>query len=292
MKHQIELRHLRYFEAVAEQLHFGRAAERLFISQPGLSRQVKQLEESLGVQLFYRDNRNVQLTEAGKFLKTEVSLQLKHLERILTHTQLLAAGLEGELKFAYLGSAMQKIIPDLLLEFRSKYPKVHFYFKEMDNQQQVDKLLNQEIDIGFVRLERVPKDLVLQGIDEDTFSLVLPEDHPMNAEHFKNLKQLEDEPFILFERSYSPNYFEKIQQIFDYSGFVPKVNHQTVNASTIYKLVEHQFGVSIVPTSLKTGYDMRVKFIELKDIPQRTILSAVWSRRNRNPSLERFRQLL
>lgn len=292
MGYQIEIRHLNYFLAVAEELHFRKAADKLFISQPGLSRQIKQLEEDLGVTLFERNNRNVTLTKAGEYLQKEISVHLKVLNTILNTTKRINDGVDGNLNFGYVGSAMQHIIPDLLVQIRNEYANIHFNLKEMDNQKQLDNLQTHEIDIGFVRLERVPNDLEITPIQEDTFSLVLPINHPLNAENFKDLTQLRNEAFIMFDPSYSPNYYQKIMQIFDYCGFTPIVSHRTVHASSIYKLVEHNFGISIVPSSLQIGNTTKVKFIELKNIPQRTILSAVWSKNNSNPILAKILEFI
>ena len=292
MSYQIEFRHLRYFLAVAEHLHFGKAADQLYIAQPGLSRQIKQLEQTLGVLLFERNNRNVSLTKAGVFLKEELSIQIQNIDNILGHARLIHAGLEGNLKLAYVGSAMQNIIPQLLLRLRSQHPNIHFHLKELDNQAQIEALTSLDIDLGFVRLERVPRNLEIKPVLEDTFSLVLPKNHLLQAEDFHSLEQLKNEPFILFERSYSPTYYEKMRQIFDFSGFTPIVAHYTVHASTIYTLVENNFGISIVPSSLKHGYQMDIKFIELANIPQRTVLSMAWNTKNRNPLLQKVLQLV
>lgn len=286
MSNQIEFRHLRYFLAVAEDLHFRKAAERLYISQPGLSRQIKQMEEDLGIKLFERHNRKVKLTQAGVFLKSEVSRNLKSLEDSFNHAKLLQEGKYGKLKFGYVGSAMQEIIPNLLLKFGKEYPEVQFGLNEMDNKIQIESLLSQDIDIGFVRLDRVPRGLDILPVLEEPFYLVLPKSHPINADDFIDLSQLKNESFILFDPSYSPSYYENVMQIFDESGFSPIVSHNTIHASTIYKLVENNFGLSIVPKSLQYGYDLNVKFIELHNISQKTILSAVWDKNNRNPVLK------
>lgn len=292
MSYQIELRHLNYFLAVAEELHFRKAAERLFISQPGLSRQIKQLEDNLEVKLFERNNRNVTLTTAGAYLKEELYINLNMLNTILNNTKHINEGIEGNLNFGYVGSAMQNIIPNLLIKIRNKYPNIHFNLKEMDNQKQLDNLQTQEIDMGFVRMEHVPNELQIKPIFEDTFSLVLPINHPLNPTNFKDLLQLKDEEFIMFDPSYSPNYHKKIMQIFDHYGFTPIVSHRTVHASSIYKLVEYNFGISIVPSALQIDSPKNVKFIELKKIPQRTILSAVWSKNNRNPILAKILEFI
>lgn len=291
MRYQIELRHLRYFQAVAEDLHFRKAAERLYIAQPGLSRQIKQLEETLGYPLFTRHNRSVVLTPAGSYLKTEVDSILQKLEAALQHSKLLHAGMEGRLNFGYVGSAMQNVIPDLLLRFRADFPNIRYGLEALDNRQQIERLLGREMDIGFVRMERFPVELESRPLFVDTFSLVLPTEHPLTQASFTSMAQLEDEPFILFDAGYSQPYFERIMEIFDDAGFRPNISHRTVHATTIYRLVENGFGLSVVPTSLQMGYQLGVKFIELASIPQRTTLSAVWRADNENPALANFVKL-
>ena len=292
MGNRIELRHLRYFLAVAEDLHFRKAADKLFISQPGLSKQIKQLEDDLGVKLFERHNRKVELTKTGEYLKEAVAKNLKNLDSILDHAKLLDDGVEGGLRLGYVGSAMHKVIPQLLLDFSESHPNVVFSLNEMDNKRQIQALLDQDVDLGFVRTNRVPKGLNILPVFEDSFSLVLPKSHKLDESNFKDLSQLVDEPFILFDTSYSESYHEVVMQIFDDLGFSPQISHYTVNAGSIFRLVENNLGVSIVPTTLKLGYDMDIKFIELKDIPQRTILRAVWSKENTNPSLKSILEIM
>lgn len=288
MSYQLELRHLRYFLAVAEELHFRKAAERLYISQPGLSRQIRELEEGIGVRLFDRHNRSVQLTKAGAYLQEELSKYFNRLDQVIQHAKLLHDGLRGDLKFGYVGSAMQRIIPELLTAFRTEHPNVLFSLKEMDNQEQIDDLLSYDIDIGFVRLERVPRGLRTYQVLKEPFCLVLSKEHRLNAGNFRDMAQLKEEPFILFDPEYSPSYYEKVMQIFDDSGFTPIVTHNTIHAGSIYKLVENGFGISIVPKSLESEYVAGVQFIELDRLPQRTVLSAVWNTSNRNPLLADF----
>ena len=292
MSNQLELRHLKYFLAVAEELHYRKAAEKLFISQPGLSRQIKQLEDEIGVTLFERHSRKVSLTKAGNYLNEEIRHNLKNLDNILAHAKHLNDGVVGSLRLGYVGSAMEEIIPDLLLKFRKQNPNALFSLKEMDNNLQIEGLLSQEIDVGFVRLERVPRDIKIQPLLKENFCLVLPRDHKIDTSNFKDIKQLEQEPFILFNPQYSKSYHEKVMQIFDDAGFVPSVRHNTIHAGSIFKLVENNFGVSIVPKSLQTKSIKGVKFIELSKIPQKTTLSIVWNTTNRNPILKAFINLL
>ncbi len=246
------------------------------------------MEEDLGISLFERHNRKVELTQAGIYLKTELTRSFKRIDEVLKHAKLLNDGIDGNLKLGYVGSAMQRIIPELLLEFRKKHPNVLFTLNELDNTKQIQALLNQEIDVGFVRIERVPRGINIQPLLEETFSLVLPKAHKIDEANFKDLSQLKNESVILFDASYSESYYEKVMQIYDTCGFAPLISHYSINASSIFKLVENNFGISIVPTSLKLGFDMDIKFIELKHIPQRTTLRMVWNKANTNPILESF----
>ena len=292
MSYQIEYRHLKYFLAVAETLHFRKAAEKLFISQPGLSRQIKEMEENLGVKLFDRHNRQVKLTAAGLYLKDEITKNLKSLEAILHHAKLLEDGKDGQLNFGYVGSAMQNIIPELMVNFTNDHPNILFSLKEMDNNKQIEGLLSQDIDIGFVRLERVPRGLQIKPILKEPFCLVLPKEHPLTASNFKQLSQLKDEHFILFDPEYSASYYEKVMAIFDDSGFSPIISHNTIHSGSIYKLVENNFGISIVPKSLIDDNNPKIRFIELNKIPQRTVLSVIWNKDNRNPILNKILVLI
>lgn len=292
MSYQIELRHIRYFLAVAEELHYRKAAEKLFISQPGLSRQIKQMEKDLGITLFERHNRKVKLTKAGEYLKKELRLNLKNIEHTFNHAKLLNDGKHGDLKFGYVGSAMQEIIPNLLVEFKKEHQDVMVGLKELDNQKQIDSLFSYDIDLGFVRLERVPLGLEMKTLLKESFCLVLPSEHPINESNFKDLSQFKNESFILFDPKYSASYYEKVMQIFDDSGFIPVISHNTIHAGSIYKLVENNFGISIVPKSLVDDNNKNIKFIELKKISQKTTLSVVWNKDNRNPMLTKIIELI
>jgi DNA-binding transcriptional LysR family regulator len=292
MSNQIELRHLTYFLAVAEELHFRKAAEKLFISQPGLSRQIKQMEDILETQLFERNKKKVSLTPAGHFLKKEVEFIFNHLEKVERQLKLVGDGNSGELRIGFLGSAMQKVIPQLLLNIKETYPKVRTSLEELSNFAQVDAVLNDQLDMGFVRVARVPNTLHMKTVFKDTFSLVLPERYPILTREFKGMHQFANDDFILFNQTYSPLYYETIMSICQDAGFAPKVSHKSVHAHTIFKLVENHMGIAIVPTALQNGFQMRVKFIELKNIPQRAELSVIWKKEHTNPVLKNCMELL
>lgn len=288
----MELRHLVYFKAVAEELNYRKAAERLFISQPGLSRQIKQLEELLGVRLFDRDKKHVELTTAGAFLKAEVDFVINHLESTKSQLKLIESGKVGELRIGFLGSASNQVLPDLLRKLNSEQPLISTSLEELSNTIQVEMIQKDKLDLGFVRLATVPDDLEMRPVLRDTFSVVMPQDHPIQKSDFRSLSQFKSESFILFSSDYSSHYFEQIMSICRDSGFSPKIRHKSVHALTIFRLVENGLGVAIVPTSLQEGYDLKVRFMEIPAIPQFTELSVIWKSANRNPALRNVLPLI
>ncbi|TYA77969.1 LysR substrate-binding domain-containing protein, partial [Seonamhaeicola marinus] len=167
-----------------------------------------------------------------------------------------------------------------------------FSLKEIDNETQIKHLLSFDLDVGFVRLERVPKDLETKPILNENFCLVLPKSFKISSKSLKNLESFKNESFILFDPKYSASYYEKVMQIFDDSGFLPIISHNTIHAGSIYKLVENGFGISIVPKSLAANNNENLQFIELDKMKQKTTLSVVWNKNNRNPMLQNFLKLI
>ncbi|MEP0304414.1 MAG: LysR family transcriptional regulator, partial [Maribacter dokdonensis] len=264
----------------------------LFISQPGLSRQIKQMEEILETQLFERNKKKVGLTPAGHYLKKEVEYIFSHMEKVERQLKLVGDGDSGELRIGFLGSAMQQVIPKMLLRIKDNYPKVKTSLEELSNFAQVDAVLKDKLDMGFVRVSRVPNTLEMKTVFTDTFSLVLPERYPMLTREFDGMNRFANEDFILFSQAYSPLYYDTIISICKDAGFAPKISHKSVHAHTIFKLVENHMGIAIVPTSLQNGFQMRVKFIELKEIPQRANLSVIWKKEHTNSVLKNCMELL
>lgn len=282
---QIALRHLRYFVVLARELHFHRAADLLFISQPALSKQIQQLEAYLGVSLLLRDRKRVSLTAAGEYLLAEAPALLAQVDRLAGHLQAISSGEEGEVRIGFVGSAMHSVIPPLLLRLQQELPAIRSSLEELSIQQQLAMLRQDRLDIGFIRPYQLPAGIVAKPIYEESFSLVLPADHPLEADNFQTMAALREAPFVFFSPAYSPEYFEKVISICRDAGFYPKISHNSVHANTIFRLVESGLGVAIVPSSLTRGFDLGIKFIELKDIPQRTQLLLAWKEESRNPVL-------
>lgn len=292
MNYQIEIRHFHYFQVLAEELHFRKAAERLFISQPGLTRQIKQMEEIYKTELFERGKRSVKLTEAGIFLKQEVDILFNQINNIHTQIEKIAEGKITSLKLGFIGSAVQTILPELLGKLKAKQPLIDVSLHELSNEIQLEMLQKNELDFGFVRTENYPIDIETFPILTENFALVVPKGHVLASKKKISLEDFSDESFILFSKQYSASYYDLVMSIFRDHHFEPKVALRTVNALSIFNLVSQKLGIALVPSSLKKGYNTDVDFIELTNIPQRTTLYLAWNKKNRNPGIQLFLDIL
>lgn len=294
MSYQFELRQLQSFLVLSKELHFRKAAEKLYISQPGLSKQIQQLEKELSIRLIERDNRNVRLTPAGAYLSTQVEVLQGLLDHSVRRIKQIDAGIIGDIRIGFVGSAMQSIIPDLIQQSYISIPEIHFQLDEMSNQAQIDALQRYTIELGFVRLNSVPEGLQIKPVFTEHFSLVVPKNHSIGEKSFKSMKQFKDESFILFSSDYSSTYYSKIMSIFADASFTPKVSHKSIHANSIFRLVESGFGVAIVPHSLTKGaaLSIGIKVIELKKIRQQAILSVCWNKENLSQTVETILDIL
>jgi DNA-binding transcriptional LysR family regulator len=277
MSYQIELRHLYYFKVLAEELHFRKAAERLYISQPGLSRQIKQMEDIYQATLFDRGKRYVRLTSAGCYLKKEVDVLFNQMDKMTRELRVMGSDDITELRLGFIGSAVQSVLAKALVRLRKDFPTIEVDLQELSNEMQIAKVLKEELDFGLVRLDDFPKGIRHIPIVKEHFSLVVPHDYPIQKINFKNLSDFKNESFILFSKDYSHSYYDLVMSIFKDAAFDPHVALRTVNALTIFNLVEQGLGVAIVPASLKKGYTSKVKFIDLNHIEQRTTLSLIYN---------------
>ncbi len=288
----MELRHLRYFLKVAEELHFGRAAEKLFITQPPLSRQIKILEEELGVTLFERTKKRVRLTAHGSFLKEEAAKVLVQIESMRNHIRLMEEGAEGLIKVGYVGSAMHSVLPGVLSAIRKALPCVHTSLYELRNLDQIAGLKYGNIDIGFIRTPVTVEGLEIKPIYSETLSVIVPTSHPSLHSKALRVADLAEEPFIGFCRDCAPGLFDTIIGLCNREGFSPRIVHESSQINSVVRLVESGLGYSIVPTSVRNGYNLRVRFYELGDYPERAELALAYYPENRTPTAERVIELV
>ena len=251
MNPDVELRHLRYFVAVAEELHFGRAAERLHVAQPGLSQQIQALARALGVPLFDRTSRRGELTAAGARLLAEGTRALAQTERALDRARRAGRGEVGRLTVAAIGSATYDVIPALLREHRRRFPEVELVLREMSTPAQVHALRGGEIDVGFLRLPADTRDLVASTVREETMLLMLPESHRLAALAEVPLAALAGEPLILFPASPRPSWADTVIAACREAGFDPRVAQEAMESATVVSFVAAEVGVALVPQGLR-----------------------------------------
>lgn len=274
----MELRHLRYFLAVAEELNFTKAAEKLFISQPPLSRQIIELEEEIQARLFIRNNKKVELTEAGKYFKEEVTALFQHLERITIKTQKIAQNVSGEFRIAYISSIYSAVISELIQHLKVQFPYVNFKLFEISTTKQIDALEQGKIDLGIIRSPIKSTQIKAQLWFQDGFSVVYNKRLiQINSE--KEIPNLKEETFVFFNKNYAPHYHEVLLELCAFYGFAPKVVHESNNINSIVQLVKNGLGISIVPSNIaKNNQDPEIGFIELKKVNLMTDVSLITSK--------------
>ncbi len=288
----MEFRQLRYFLMLAEELHFKRAAEKLFIVQPALTKQIQDLEAELGVKLFDRNKRNVRITHAGVYFKEEIRNMFNVLEKTKKEIQQIEKGKKGEIRIGYVGSCIHTFLPDLLKKLNHFYPDIHTYLSEMTSASQLLAVQKGELDIAFLRNPPVLNQLGQRLVFSENFALVLPKNHALNQQNFEGMHQVSAEKFILPTKSDGEIYHQLQWSICEEAGFVPKIAHETVHGHTSLKLVESGLGISLIPFSFKDVSNLEIKFIELKDIHQKAEITTVWNLKNLNASLTYLLELL
>jgi DNA-binding transcriptional LysR family regulator len=244
----VELRHLRYFQAVAEELHFGRAADRLHIAQPPLSQQIRQLERELGVALFIRDTRNVRLTLAGEAYLQQVSAVLRTLDHAGRQAVRIHEGLEGHLAIGCVGSATYSLLPQLVRTLRERLPHIEVSVRgEMLAPMQMDALLEGEIDIGLLRPPAEHPDIATAYLRTDPLLAALPSGHRLAGRRRIELADLRDEDFITHAGGGRSVMGGVVQTLCAEAGFVPRIRHEVAETSTLVTVVAAGLGVAIVP---------------------------------------------
>jgi DNA-binding transcriptional LysR family regulator len=251
MDHDLEIRHLRYFVAVAEELHFGRAALRLHIAQPPLSQQIRRLEEMLGHALFLRTSREVRLTAAGEELLERVRYTLGKIEADVAAAQRIGRGEAGALTVGFIGSGMLTALPKMLGRYRKQYPQVDLQLREFYTTRLVDALLDGTVDVGFMRDAGQVDGLHVEILLAEPFVAVLPRKHPLAEQKTVAVKSLQHEPFVLFARSYGGGAWKKTVDICEANGFTPRVVQEAPQWLTIMSLVGAGLGVTIAPACVK-----------------------------------------
>ena len=249
---RIELRHLRYFVAVAEECHFGRAAARLNMAQPPLSQQIKQLETELGVQLFVRSTRRVELTPAGRRYLERATSILGAVTEAGDEAVRINAGLLGRVAIGFTGSATYELLPNLARALRVDLPDIDLDLKgEMLTPSQVDALLNHRLDLGILRPPVRNPDLIVRILRREPLIAVLPETHVLAAEPSVSLADLRRDPFISYPSHQRSVVYDAVFDACQRAGFTPAVVQEVAETATLVSFVAAGLGVALVPASVQ-----------------------------------------
>ncbi len=247
----MELRHLRYFLALAEELHFGRAARQLSISQPPLSVAIRQLEAAVGAPLFERNSKAVRLTAAGQTLQASAGTLLRDAEEALLEARRVAQGSAGRLRIGFVGAMLYRGLPQALTRFQAAHPAVRVTLTELNSGQQVTELLQDRLDLGFTHTRRVPEELCCRLLVSEPFVACLPSGHRLARRRTVPLAELRNESFVLFSRAASPDYHERILYICAEAGFLPEVRQEVRHWLAVVSLVSQRMGVALVPDAMR-----------------------------------------
>ena len=297
----MELRQLKYFVAVAEELNFGRAAGRVYLSQPALSQQIRKLEEDLGVTLFYRTKRQVELTEAGQALLEGARQALVQIEQTVRAVR-EAGGLESSrLQVGFPEYANHTPVAEILRIFQKRYPSVgleqHEWFLLQHTLQLVARLRDGALDVGFLLLPVDDDTLAHEHVLRIEIVAAIPEDHPLAAEGEVPLRALANERLILFSRRFHPMHYDHIVECCREAGFNPDIvqknEPQVYSGPTTYRMVASGAGIGIVvPPLVITSRPPGVVFRPLREPTPTLDLVAAWRRDDRSANLQAFLEVI
>ncbi|MEM9219515.1 MAG: LysR substrate-binding domain-containing protein [Cyanobacteria bacterium P01_F01_bin.150] len=286
----IELRQMRYFVAVAEELNFTRAAERLQIAQPPLSRQVQALEQSLGIMLLERTNRKVALTPAGAVFLEECRQVLAQVERSVSLAQQVAHGETGKLVVGFEGAAHNELILKIIRQFRAQFPNVDLVMQEMASGKQVDALERRKIDVGLIEPIASRDDIELMALLSEPLMVAMYDHHPLARERTVDLYQLANEDWVTGQRNSGCGLLLRILDACHQAGFTPKIQQETNDLQMTLGFVASGLGVTLLPESRalpKEGVVYRPVQPPIADVQ----LAIAWWSGRRSPVVDSFLQI-
>ncbi|NPC94386.1 LysR family transcriptional regulator [Bacillus sp. WMMC1349] len=284
----MELRHLRYFIVVAEELHFGKAALRLKMTQPPLSQQIKQLESEIGVTLLKRSKRTVKLTSAGSVFLNQIKEGLSQIDQAVDMAQRTARGELGKLVIGFVGSATYEIMPPIIREYRKKYPDVKIDLRELSTLDQTKALLNGHIDIGVLHPPLKYNELKTYTVKRSHCVLVLPKHHPLTKKSRIKLRDLEGEGLVAIAKEAWPSLYTDFELTCKKAGFIPNIAQEATEYQMVIGLVSAGMGIALVPTPTHQLFKIDVVYKEIEDLPIYAEWVAAYRQDNRNPALKHF----
>jgi DNA-binding transcriptional LysR family regulator len=287
----VELRHLRYFVAVAEELHFGHAATRLHISQPPLSQQIHDLERELGVELLHRNRRSVSLTEAGRLFLGEARQVLGNAEHAVEIVKRASRGEIGRLSIGFGPTPENGILKDVLSLFVARHPDVDLELHSLYTQEQVEALEHETIDVGFPLLPIANRDLITERIGVERVVTALPSHHRLASRSRIALADLRDEPFILISRDVG-GFYGVIVEACQRAGFTPVVKHEVRHILTLLGCVAAGLGVTLLPDAVAGASPPGVLFRPILPRTPTVEIGVAYRRNGGSPALAAFVEVI
>jgi DNA-binding transcriptional LysR family regulator len=254
----MELKHLRAFVALAEELHFGRAAQRLCIVQPALSMQIKALEEELDVRLLERDRHKVALTETGRLFLPEARATLHQAMRAEQTARLSSRGEIGTLRIAFVSSVLPKLLPTLIRSMHARYPLITLELKDMSTPEQIAALHDNKLDFGLMRLPVHGAGLETRVVLEEPFVLALPDDHPLAAKSLIHPAELRGHPAFVLARRYAPGFHDDMLVALKRHGADLEIAQELGEFATMLALVSAGLGIGVIPAEAATALPPKV----------------------------------
>ncbi|GAA4300723.1 LysR family transcriptional regulator [Aestuariibaculum suncheonense] len=279
------IQQINYFLTLAKELHFWRAAEKVFISQSSLSRQIKSLEDELGIQLFQRDKRNVKLTDAGKFLQEHWTILINEFNQVKTQAKKIDEGNSGRVSITYVGSIAFSFLPNFLKHINDKLPDLKLELTEPTDENHEKLLLDYSTDIALSRDEIKNIHIDSVKLSSESVCLVVPNNHWLNISNFGNLNDLKDEKFIIAGLHHSTFFASLLRNLFNKYNFEPKTIIESDFGGMILNLVSQGLGISILPHSFKYAKPENVRFIELNESID---LYISWRKNDLNKTIKRI----
>ena len=291
----MELRHLRYFVGVGEEQHFGRAAERLHIAQPALSRQIQDLEKEIGFRLFERLPRGVKLSAAGKLFLADARRILAEVQEATQRAERVASGKAGTLRVGFVESiSWHGVVPKCFRRFRQKQPGAELTPVPMLSLGQVEAILSGRLDAGFVvSMTTLSKELDQRLVAQHKVVLAAPKGHPLTRQTRLRLSDLNDVPFVCFPRRTNPAAYDRLMQACFRGGLKsPRIVQEADDHATILSLVSCRLGVALVSDSARWQCPRGVALLPIVDLKVLVPFSLIWRKDNRSPLLQRFLNIL
>lgn len=283
----LELRTLRLFLVLAEELHFGRAAARLNISQPPLTKHIQQLEEDLGAQLFDRSRRTVKLTPAGSALVREARRVLNQLDATVEAVRRAEGGETGHLRVGFVAAVLYTNTEDTVRNLEESIGGIELTWEEMGTAEQIDALHRDRIDLGLAQIGRPPAELRAHVIHKERLVAAIPARHPAAGQDSIDLSQLAEMPFVSIPRDSAPAYFDLVTTTCVRAGFSPHIRHYARHLLSVVSIVGLGRGFALVPATLARASLPGVVLREMRDVEAVAEYSAIWDPVNRSPALQR-----